>query len=339
MSTLSPFQLRQRIKIAIELIEQGSKAVGQMFSTLFFPVVPFVLHVAVVFSFAAVALYLSSAGQAEYKVAYHVENEHLTRGLQSAPAVDCKQECLNPTTGSKYHIGDVCVPAIFNRTCPACPGVTCQFTRYVKAQDASWMQWYNLFGLYWGLFFASAMAEFVLAHAFATWYWTFDKGDVPCCVLFSSITVTVVYHLGTIAFGSCILAIIRFIRAVLSYIDQKLRMYNNEVVRCLICVCQCCLWCLEKFMRFLNRNAYIMCAMKSTNFCVSAKDAFCLLMRNVVRVVVLNNVVAFLLFIGKIVIVAGIGSLSYFVFMGWIPELKVSEKKRDQTFYYSRTRL
>ena len=37
--------LRQRIAIAIELIEEGSKAVGQMFTTLFWPIVPFVLHI------------------------------------------------------------------------------------------------------------------------------------------------------------------------------------------------------------------------------------------------------------------------------------------------------
>ena len=72
-------------------------------------------------------------------------------------------------------------------------------------------------------------------------------------------------------------------------------------------------------MRFLNRNAYIMCAMKGTNFCVSAKDAFHLLMRNIVRVVVLNGIVNFLLFIGKLVIVVGVGTLSFFFFSGQIP--------------------
>merc|ERR1711962_458855 len=54
--------------------------------------------------------------------------------------------------------------------------------------------------------------------------------------------------------------------------------------------------------RFINRNAYIMCAVKSTSFCKSARDAFNLLMRNLVRVVVLDSVVDFLLFLGKIVI-------------------------------------
>ena len=99
------------------------------------------------------------------------------------------------------------------------------------------------------------------------------------------------------------LGIIRFIRAILQYVENKLKAYNNDLTRCLFCVCKCCLWCLEKFMRFINRNAYIMCAIKSTNFCVSAKDAFSLLMRNIVRVLVLNNVwVWVLLFICKLML-------------------------------------
>jgi choline transporter-like protein 2/4/5 len=88
----------------------------------------------------------------------------------------------------------------------------------------------------------------------------------------------------------CFASTHRFLRTVLSYIESKLKAFNNDLVRCLLCVCKCCLWCLEKFMRFINRNAYIVCAMRSTNFCVSAKDAFSLLMRNILRVVVLNKV-------------------------------------------------
>lgn len=126
-------------------------------------------------------------------------------------------------------------------------------------------------------------SEMVLAGAFARWYWTFDKGDVPCCILAVSFSNAVFYHLGTVAFGSFIIAVIRMIRTIVSYVESKLKMYNNDLTRCLICLCKCCLWCLEKFMRFINRNAYIMCAIKNTNFCSSAKDAFSLLMRNILR--------------------------------------------------------
>ena len=47
--------------------------------------------------------------------------------------------------------------------------------------------------------------------------------------------------------------------------------------------------------------------MKGTNFCRSGKDAFNLLMRNSAKVMVLNSTTTFLLFIGKIVIMAIVG--------------------------------
>jgi choline transporter-like protein 2/4/5 len=47
-------------QIAIELIEEGSKSVGQNFGSIFFPIVPFLLHVVVVAFFAGVAMFLSS---------------------------------------------------------------------------------------------------------------------------------------------------------------------------------------------------------------------------------------------------------------------------------------
>ena len=57
-----------------------------------------------------------------------------------------------------------------------------------------YLQLYNLFGLFWGLFFVSAMAEMVLAGAFAAWYWAFRKPqDVPAYSLTSSFFRTIRY--------------------------------------------------------------------------------------------------------------------------------------------------
>lgn len=33
---------------------------------------------------------------------------------------------------------------------------------------------------------------------------------------------------------------------------------QNPVARFILCCLKCCFWCLEKFIKFLNRNAYIM---------------------------------------------------------------------------------
>lgn len=98
------------------------------------------------------------------------------------------------------------------------------------------------------------------------------------------------YHLGTVAFGALIIAIVRVIRVILEYIDHKLKKFDNPFTRCLMCFCKCCFWCLESFLKFINKNAYIMCAIHGKSFCTSARDAFSLLMRNIVRVVVLDKV-------------------------------------------------
>ena len=42
------------------------------------------------------------------------------------------------------------------------------------------------------------------------WYWTMKKQDIPSFLLMTSMW-NAFYHVGTIAFGSLILAIIRFI--------------------------------------------------------------------------------------------------------------------------------
>ena len=73
------------------------------------------------------------------------------------------------------------------------------------------------------------------------------------------------YHLGTIAFGSLIIAIIKLIRLILEYIEMKLKGQTNKVVTYIIKCLQCCFWCLEKFMKFINKNAYIMVSLVSGN--------------------------------------------------------------------------
>ena len=65
-----------RIKIAIELIEEGSIAVGDMMSTLFFPIIPFLMEVIFVAWFVTVAAFLSSWNE---QVRTYFQNSVTTR--------------------------------------------------------------------------------------------------------------------------------------------------------------------------------------------------------------------------------------------------------------------
>ena len=81
------------------------------------------------------------------------------------------------------------------QTCLQCPVIQCQFTKYEKSAEAFWLQWFNLFAFYWSMNFVTAFGELVLAGVFATWYWTWDKSTVPCCVLGTSMVYAIFFHL------------------------------------------------------------------------------------------------------------------------------------------------
>ncbi|KAK3907531.1 Choline transporter-like protein 4, partial [Frankliniella fusca] len=301
--------LRKRISLAVTLIEQGGKAVSSMTSTLFFPVVPWALQVAVVAYTGTVVLYLATSGEAIYK----------THGLNDTNCA-CRGVPINRD-------GVDCIPQEFNMDCSNCisAGASCQFFRYNPPEYTKWLHVYNIFGAIWALFFVSGMAQMILAATFATWYWTFHKSDVPFFVLTRSFFMSITYHSGTVAFGSLIISIVRFIRLILDFIEKQAKQYSdNAVGKCLMCFCKCCFSCVEGFLKFISRNAYIMCAVHGKNFCVSAKDAFNLLMRNVIRVVVIDKIMDFVFFMGKLLITAVVCTAIYFSLLQWPPDPKLN---------------
>ena len=68
------------------------------------------------------------------------------------------------------------------------------------------------------------------------------------------------YHLGSLAFGSLIVAIIQFAIAVLEYIKNKTDSagaQKSKIYRCVISCVECCLYCILKCVEFINKHAYI----------------------------------------------------------------------------------
>ena len=65
------------------------------------------------------------------------------------------------------------------------------------------------------------------------------------------------FHAGSIAFGSLIIALIQLVRVLLAYTQKKLKGKTGKVVQALLCLLQCCLWCFEKVIRYINRQAYV----------------------------------------------------------------------------------
>eukprot|EP00540_Astrosyne_radiata_P020165 CAMPEP_0116832522 /NCGR_PEP_ID=MMETSP0418-20121206/5939_1 /TAXON_ID=1158023 /ORGANISM="Astrosyne radiata, Strain 13vi08-1A" /LENGTH=579 /DNA_ID=CAMNT_0004461893 /DNA_START=77 /DNA_END=1816 /DNA_ORIENTATION=+ len=174
--------------------------------------------------------------------------------------------------------------------------------------------WYLLFCLFWTGNFIVAVGDMVIAMSVAKWYFTREKKRINSCTVIGSIRDTFFYHLGTCAFGSLILAIVQIIRAILSRVQKKIKeMGKNGFADALLCCCQCCLWCFEKCIKFLNKNAYIQTAIFGTPFCKSAREAFFLILRNAGRIGAITYVSGAVLIIGKLFISAATTSLSFMV--------------------------
>ncbi|KAM4643763.1 choline transporter-like protein 2 isoform 1-T1 [Amazona ochrocephala] len=286
--------LRKRILIAIALIREASRAIGHIMTSLLFPLCTFFLLCLCIAYWASTAVFLSTSNEAVYKVF---------------------NESACPFTGQ------TCAPETFNASnvTKQCPDAQCLFAFY--GGETSYhryliaLQFFNLFMFFWLVNFVIALGQVTLAGAFASYYWAFKKPeDIPAFPLFSAFGRALRYHTGSLAFGSLILAIVQVIRVVLEYLDHRLKAAENKVAKFILGCLKCCFWCLEKFLKFLNRNAYIMVAIYGTNFCTSARNAFFLLMRNIIRVAVLDKVTDFLLFLGKLLVVGSVGILAFFFF-------------------------
>lgn len=159
---------------------------------------------------------------------------------------------------------------------------------------------YMLFCWFWTSEFLVACGQLMIALAISCWYFTRDKKETGQTTINWSAKTLFWYHLGTAAFGSLVIAIILTIRAIISYIQRKAKKSGNKILEYVMCILQCCMWCLEKIMRFLNKNAYIQTAIYGYSFCKACRNAFFLLLRNILRVAAVNMVADFVLLLGKV---------------------------------------
>ncbi|KAG8015111.1 Choline transporter-like protein 2, partial [Nibea albiflora] len=313
--------LRKRILIAIALIKEASRAVGHVMSSLFYPLLTFALLAVVIAYWAITAVYPFICPDDDKRSFLSTSNEQVYKVFNNTQECEFARETCDPKTFNTSNVS------------AQCPEAECLFAFYggetLYHKYLILFQFYNVFLFFWCANFVTALGQVTLSGAFASYYWAFKKPeDIPAYPIFASLGT---YHTGSLAFGSLILSLVQVIRVILEYLDHKLKGAQNKFAKFLLSCMKCCFWCLEKCIKFLNRNAYIMIAIYGKSFCPSARDAFFLLMRNIVRVAVLDKVTDFLLFLGKLLIVGIVGIFSFFFFSG---RIKAVEEAAPSLNYY-----
>jgi len=170
--------------------------------------------------------------------------------------------------------------------------------------------WLHIFGAFWNMQFIIYFAFMVIAGAVADWYFSrvedgkkvrgSGESELSPSPLLASTFRTLRYHMGSLACGSLIIAIIKTVRAFLAYLQKKAFADNpNPLQKILACMVQCCLKCVECCIDKINKNAFIYIAIYGNSFCHAGCKSFALLWRNLGAVAAINTVSYTLIWLGK----------------------------------------
>jgi choline transporter-like protein 2/4/5 len=151
---------------------------------------------------------------------------------------------------------------------------------------------YSLFGYLWLNAFFIGAAQFIISAACAIWYFSSTSDSNGSGSLLRGLHWVYRYHLGSIAFGSFLIALVQLIRIIFEYYKKQIQKANkdNSVVKALLCMTSYLLHCLERFVKFITKNAYIQIAITGKNFCASAWNAFLLILKNALRFGTANSI-------------------------------------------------
>ena len=266
--------MRSRINLAISITKEACKAFAKMPILILFPVVQAVGMAIFLIPWTIYMLYLASSGEL---VLYKITS----------------------STGQELTYRD-----------------------WEYSENTQLAGLYMLFTFFWTSQFIVAIGQLVIAMAVSMWYFTRDKSKIGNMTVWKAVKTSFRYHMGSAAFGALIIAIIKTIRAILNYLKKKAlaatknkkdtasctnpaniikRLLQNATLMFICCV-DCCMWCVEKCMKFINKNAYIQIAIFGYGFCKAARKAFFLILRNLLRIAAVGMVSEIVTMIGKLFI-------------------------------------
>ena len=287
--------IRKRIQLAIGCVKEAAKAMAAMPIITIFPVLQTVGAVIFLIPWIVYMTYLASCGK-----------------------VDPQCACPPSASGMGDFMGDMAGGAMdamgVNQTEPEfeeCEEGCIMYKSFTYSSDMKLAGLYMMFSWFWTSQFIIAMGQLVVAMSVSMWYFTKDKSTVGNKTFFAAAKKAMWYHMGTAAFGSLIIAIIKTIRVIVAYLQHEANKSKSKLAKAVLCAIQCCMWCLEKCMKFLNKNAYIQTAIFGYSFCKAARKAFFLILRNILRIAAVALASNIVLVIGKLFIMVSTTFVAY----------------------------
>jgi hypothetical protein len=173
---------------------------------------------------------------------------------------------------------------------------------------------FNVFMFLWTMGFIHAIGFMICAFCAIFWYWSVPGDDKkPESGVCGAAGLCLKNHLGTLALGSFIIAVIQIIRFIIGLMEFRLRKLSEsaECVKFLITCAQCCLAYFERVVKFINKNAYIVTCLTGESFLPAARHALHLLMSNALSVGAVTIIGEYVMIFGKLMITAATCAATY----------------------------
>ncbi|CAE7243753.1 SLC44A1, partial [Symbiodinium natans] len=142
--------------------------------------------------------------------------------------------------------------------------------------------------LVWIFELKHALSQFATMLTAELWYFrkpstargTFDTFDRGACDILLGYQCGLIYHLGSLIYGSLLCTFLRLPRMVASFMVQSLEGADNPVTSFFQRSCQCCLAQAERLLTTVTSLGYCDIAMNSTSYRSGAEHAMSLLEEN-----------------------------------------------------------
>lgn len=151
---------------------------------------------------------------------------------------------------------------------------------------------YYVFALLWISAFIVGAVQFIIGASTCMWYFTVKTDTGGKDTVRKATWWFFRYHWPSIALGSLIIAICQFIRLVFEYYRKKMGSAENlnGFLKCLMISTSYCLWCLEKCVKYISKNAYIQIALHNYDFLPAAVCAFTLILKYAHKFGITNSI-------------------------------------------------
>lgn len=169
--------------------------------------------------------------------------------------------------------------------------------------------YFVIFFYFWVMAFFNQLNNFLILHLSIEWYINNNKSDLA--YISNALSAGLFYHIGSIVFGSLLLGIVWFIQFIISIITFDKNKELNQFQKIIATIFAYIISCFERFIKFINKQAYCEVILSGASFCSAAITSFGVIVSNVITYATLNFFIDFFNFIASLVISIAVCAIGY----------------------------